>query len=375
LTLPEDLISYPFIMNWDWEKLQQKRQRPFSGQGGQRPDFGDFQEKLNQLKNFRLPGGKFIILGLVVLWLLSGIFIVHPDEVGVVQRFGEFHREKGSGLNYHLPFPIEKAQTPRVTEVNRLEVGFRTQTQGRGATSLQARTVPEESLMLTGDENMLDVQFIVQYQIKDARKYLFNIFQPHKAIKDAAEATMREVIGYNNIDAALTDEKLKIQMESRDLLQEILDRYEAGIRVIAVQLQDVHPPPEVIDSFRDVTSAREDQIKFINEAEAYRNEILPRARGEAAAILNRAEAFKEQEVRRADGESARFLSVLQEYKNSPDVTKRRIYLETMQEILSDPDVNKMVISSDALNQSVPYLPLHQMMERGAGVPSGTSGRK
>jgi modulator of FtsH protease HflK len=363
-------------MNWDWEKLQQKRQRPFSGQGGsQRPDFGDFQEKLNQLKNFKLPGGKFIILGLVLLWLLSGIFIVHPDEVGVVQRFGEFHREKGAGLNYHLPFPIEKVQTPKVTEVNRLEVGFRTQIQGRGATSLQARTVPEESLMLTGDENMLDVQFIVQYQIKDARKYLFNIFQPHKAIKDAAEATMREVIGYNNIDAALTDEKLKIQMESRELLQEILDRYEAGIRVIAVQLQDVHPPPEVIDSFRDVTSAREDQIKFINEAEAYRNEILPRARGEAAAILNRAEAFKEQEVRRADGEAARFLSVLQEYKASPDVTRQRIYLETMQEILSHPDANKMVISSDALNQSVPYLPLHQMMERGAGVPSGTAGRK
>jgi membrane protease subunit HflK len=360
-------------MNWDWEKLQQKRQRHFSGQGGQRPDFGDFQEKLNQLKNLKLPGGKFIILGFVILWLLSGIFIVHPDEVGIVQRFGEFHREKGPGLNYHIPFPVEKAQTPRVTEVNRLEVGFRTpQTQGRVA-GAQSRTVPEESLMLTGDENMLDVQFIVQYQIKDARKFLFNIFQPHKAVKDAAEATMREVIGYNNIDAALTDEKLKIQMESRDLLQEILDKYEAGIRVIAVQLQDVHPPLEVIDSFRDVTSAREDQIKFINEAEAYRNEILPKARGEAAAILNRAEAFKEQEIRRADGESARFLSVLQEYKNSPDVTKKRIYLETMQEILSDPDVNKMIISNDALNRSVPYLPLHQMMERGLNIPSGTTG--
>ncbi|MFP4128887.1 MAG: FtsH protease activity modulator HflK [Desulfonatronovibrio sp.] len=363
-------------MNWDWEKLQKKRQRHSSGHSGQNPDFGDFQEKLNQIKNFRLPGVKFIVLGLVVIWLLSGIFIVHPDEVGVVQRFGKFQSEKGPGLNYHLPFPIEKAQTPKVTEINRVEIGFRTaQNDRRGTTNVQTRTVPEESLMLTGDENMLDVQFIVQYQIKDARKFLFNIFQPHKAVKDAAEATMREVIGYNNIDSALTDEKVKIQTEAKNLLQDILDKYQAGIRVIAVQLQDVHPPPEVIDSFRDVTSAREDQIRFINEAEAYRNEVLPKARGEAAAILNRAEAYKEQEVRRADGEAARFLSVLEEYKTSPDVTRRRIYLETLEEILSDSNVNKMIISNDALNQSVPYLPLNQLMERGSGNSAETGGKK
>ncbi|MCA1743645.1 MAG: FtsH protease activity modulator HflK [Desulfovibrionales bacterium] len=364
-------------MNWDWEKLQQKRQKHFPGQGGnQGPDFGEFQEKFNQLKNFKFPGLKFILLGIVILWLLSGIFIVHPDEVGVVQRFGEFNREKGPGLNYHLPFPIEKSQTPKVTEINRVEIGFRTsQTQGRSTSALQSRTVPEESLMLTGDENMLDVQFIVQYQIKDARKYLFNISQPHKTVKDAAEATMREVIGYNNIDAALTDEKLTIQTQSKDLLQDILDTYEAGIRVIAVQLQDVHPPQQVIDSFRDVTSAREDQIRFINEAEAYRNEVLPKARGEAAAVLNRAEAFKEQEIRRADGESTRFLSILQEYKSSPDVTKKRIYLETMQEIFTDPEINKMIISNDALNQAVPYLPLNQMMERKVQTNPGTTGGK
>lgn len=363
-------------MNWDWEKLQKKRQRHSSGQSGQNPDFGDFQEKFNQIKNLKIPGVKFIVLGLVVIWLLSGIFIVHPDEVGVVQRFGKFQREKGPGLNYHLPFPIEKAQTPKVTEINRVEIGFRTPQNGqRMTTTGESRTIPEESLMLTGDENMLDVQFIVQYKIRDARKFLFNIFQPHKAVKDAAEASMREVIGYNNIDAALTDEKIKIQTEAKNLLQDILDKYQAGIRVIAVQLQDVHPPPEVIDSFRDVTSAREDQIRFINEAEAYRNEILPKARGEAAAIMNQAEAYKEQEIRRADGESARFLSVLEEYKTSPNVTRKRIYLETMEEILSDSDVNKMILSSDALNQSVPYLPLNQMLERGIKDSTGTTGGK
>ncbi|MFW5731048.1 MAG: FtsH protease activity modulator HflK, partial [Desulfonatronovibrionaceae bacterium] len=263
----------------------------------------------------------------------------------------------------------------RVTQINRIEVGFRSaQSQQIRDVSLQSRKIKKESLMLTGDENMLDVLFIVQYQIKDARRFLFNIAQPHKTVKDAAEATMREVIGNNNIDAALTDKKFEIQEASKKLLQEILDSYNSGIRVIAVQLQDVHPPQEVIDAFRDVASAREDRIKFINEAQAYRNELLPIARGESAAIINRAEAFKEQEVLRAEGESERFISVFEEYRNSPAITKRRIYLETMQTILANENLEKIMISDDVLNQTVPYLPLQEIMKKNTDSGSASTNR-
>jgi len=229
------------------------------------------------------------------------------------------------------------------------------------------RAVPEEASMLTGDENIVNVQFSVQYRIKDPVEYLFNVSNPGAVVKSAAEAAMREVIGNSLIDSALTDGKLQIQTEATQLLQEILDRYKIGVQVLAVQLQNVHPPQEVSDAFKDVASAREDKSRIINEAEAYRNELLPKARGAAAAVENEAEAYKETRIRGAEGESARFLALLAEYEQARDITKKRMYLEAMEEILSRPGMEKLVLPSEAAGRTLPLLPL-----LGAGKGYGAS---
>ncbi len=348
-------------MSWDWDKLQEKRQRQ-SGGGGtpHRPDLGELNERVRQIREIKFPGGKLLLVVLVALWLASGVYIVEPDEVGVVQRFGEYHRTTDPGPHYRIPFPVEKVQTLKVSQVRRVEIGFRTGAQRVAFNSPQLRLVPEESLMLTGDENIIDVQFIIQYQIQDAKNYLFNISQPEKTVKDAAEAAMREVIGYNRIDAALTADKLDIQNDTKQLLQEILDRYMTGVSVVAVQLQDVHPPKEVIDAFKDVASAKEDKSRFINEGEAYRNDLTPKTRGEAASILNKAEAYKQTVIRAAKGESSRFLALLREYEKAKDVTKKRMYLETMEQIMSSPNVEKLILSEKSMQSAVPYLPLNQI---------------
>jgi membrane protease subunit HflK len=343
-------------MNWDWEKLQQKRQRQSGGGGGGGPDF-DFNEQLKKLKGLKLPGGgKLLILGLIILWLASGIYIVEPDEAGVVQRFGAYAYQTGPGAHYHLPFPIETVTTPKTSEVRRAEVGFRSSERDPD----QVRGVPDEALMLTGDENIVSVQFIVQYQLKDPVAYLFNLSQQTETVKNAAEAAMREVVGYNKIDSALTTGKLEIQNDTRDLLQEILDIYSSGIQVVAVQLQDVHPPDEVIDAFKDVASAREDKSRFINEAEAYRNDLLPKARGEAATIINAAQGYKESTILRAKGEAARFNEVLAEYRKAKDVTRRRLYIETMEKVFANPNLEKVIMTDKASGRVVPYLPLDRL---------------
>jgi len=348
-------------MNWDWEKLQDKRQR----QGPQGPDLTQINEQLNKLKNIKLPGGgKIVFLVVVLLWLATGIYIVNPDEIGVVQRFGSFHRMSDPGPHYHIPYPFEKVHTPKVTQVRRFEIGYRTISAPTVmGVEPQYRIIPEESHMLTGDENIVDVQFIVQYQLKDPVQYLFNIQFPDASVKSAAETAMREVIGYNKLDAALTDGKPAIQDETRALMQMIMDRYESGIQILAVQLQDVQPPEPVIDSFRDVVRAREDAVRIQNQAEAYRNDIVPRARGEAAIIVNQAEAHKEAVVRKAEGEAQRFLSILAEYKQAPEVTRKRLYLETMEEVFSLPSLTKTIISDQAINQVLPYLPLDKITPR------------
>ncbi|MDP3431004.1 MAG: FtsH protease activity modulator HflK, partial [Desulfomicrobium sp.] len=300
-----------------------------------------------------------IVLVAVVLWLGSGIYLVQPDEVGVVKRFGAYNRTTDPGPHYRLPYPFEAVLTPQVTKIQRLEVGYRGSSALTGSTGVQVRQVPEESLMLTGDENIVDVQFTVQFLIDNAQDYLFKVANQDKTVKDAAEAAMREVIGYNKIDAALTDDKLTIQNDTRELLQRILDSYTSGIRVVAVQLQDVHPPRQVIDAFKDVASAKEDKSRFINEAEAYENDLIPRTRGEAASILNQAQAYKESKILQASGDSDRFLFVLEEYRKAQDITKKRIYLETMEEIMSRPEVEKIIISTDSMQRVFPYLPLQR----------------
>jgi membrane protease subunit HflK len=280
--------------------------------------------------------GIFPILGIaLIFWLFTGVYTVGPDEVGVVQRFGKYDRTVQSGLNYHMPFPIETVKTPKVTEVKRIEVGFRTV--GKN----QYRTVERESLMLTGDENIVDAELIVQYKIKEPINYLFNFVGPELTMREAAEASLRTVVGRHNIDEALTSGKLMIQEETKELLQSILDKYETGAQVVAVQLQDVSPPKQVIDAFKDVASAKEDKNRMINEAEGYRNDIIPKARGEAQAMIREAEGFREARIARAEGDVAKFKAILKEYSKAKDVTRERLYLEAMEEIL--PGIEKYIV--------------------------------
>ena len=280
--------------------------------------------------------GIFPIVGIaLIFWLFTGIYTVGPDEVGVVQRFGKYDRIVQSGLNYHMPFPIETVQTPKVTEVKRIEVGFRTV--GKN----QYRTVERESLMLTGDENIVDAELIVQYKIKEPINYLFNFIGPELTLREASEASLRTVVGRHNIDEALTSGKLMIQEETKELLQLILDKYGTGVQVVAVQLQDVSPPKQVIDAFKDVASAKEDKNRMINEAEGYRNDVIPKARGEAQAMIREAEGFRESRIKRAEGDVAKFKAILKEYSKAKDVTRERLYLEAMEGIL--PGLEKYIV--------------------------------
>lgn len=356
-------------MNWDWEKLQDKRQRSF----GKAPDFGNIGEEFKRFSEFnlRIPGGpKVIFIALFVLWLASGIYIVQPDEVGVVQRFGAYDRTAGPGPHYHIPFPVESVQKPKVTEVRKAEVGVRTVGRRQDG-SFVYKPMPEEAMMLTGDENIVDLQVIAQYQISDPVEWLFRVENPPETIRAATAASIREVIGNKTIDSALTDGKLEIQNTTRELLQSVLDRYNLGVRVISVQLQDVHPPKEVWDSFKDVASAQEDKNRLINEAEAYQNDIIPKARGQAAAMLNDAQAYREAVTRKAKGEASRFLSMLTEYNKAKDITRDRLLIETMEQVFANPDLEKVILSDESLKSMVPYLPL----DRQGRVKSGDKGGK
>ena len=276
-----------------------------------------------------------VLIGILVIWLLTGVYVVGPDEVGVVRTFGEFTRVTQSGLNWKFPSPIETANTPKVTEVKRIEFGFRSLKNG------QYRTVEKESLMLTGDENIVDAEMIVQYKIKDPVKYLFNIVEPELTVREAAEASLRTVVGRNKIDETLTTGKFTIQEETKEQVQSILDKYESGIHIVAVQLQDVSPPKEVIGAFKDVASAKEDKNRMINQAEGYRNDVIPKARGEAEAMIRDAEGFKESRIKRAEGDATKFTTILKEYKKAKSITEKRLYLETMEKVL--PGIDKIIV--------------------------------
>ena len=290
-------------------------------------------------QEIRIPDFNFRLLPLLgaalALWLFTGVYMVGPDEVGVVRTFGEFTRVAQSGLNYHFPYPIEQVNTPAVTEVKRIEIGFRTLRNG------QYRSVEKESLMLTGDENIVDAEMIVQYKIKDPVKYLFRIVEPELTVREAAEASLRTVVGRNKIDETLTTGKFKIQEETKIQLQLILDKYDSGIHVVAVQLQDVSPPKEVIGAFKDVASAKEDKNRMINQAEGYRNNVIPIARGEAEAMIRDAEGFKQARIKRSEGDAVKFTTILKEYRKAKSITQKRLYLETMERVL--PNIEKIII--------------------------------
>ena len=292
---------------------------------------GDQEIKVPLLTMGALP-----ILGIaLVLWLLTGIYVVGPDEVGVVQTFGKYSRAAQSGLNYHFPYPIETVKTPKVTEVKRIEIGF------RSVGKNQYQTVERESLMLTGDENIVDAEMIVQYKIKDPVAYLFKIVEPELTVREAAEASLRTVVGRNKIDETLTTGKFQIQEGTKTQLQLILDKYESGIHVVAVQLQDVSPPKEVIGAFKDVASAKEDKNRMVNQAEGYRNDVIPKARGEAEAMIRDAEGFRESRIKRSEGDAAKFTTILKEYRKAKSITQKRLYLETMERVL--PGIEKIIV--------------------------------
>ena len=293
--------------------------------------FGDQEVEIPEF-NFKIIP---LLVAALALWLFTGVYMVGPDEVGVVRTFGEYTRVTQSGLNYHFPYPIEQVNTPAVTEVKRIEIGFRTLNNG------QYRTVEKESLMLTGDENIVDAEMIVQYKIKDPVAYLFNIVEPELTVREAAEASLRSVVGRNKIDETLTTGKFQIQEGTKTQLQLILDKYESGIHVVAVQLQDVSPPKEVIGAFKDVASAKEDKNRMINQAEGYRNDIIPKARGEAEAMIRDAEGFRESRIKRSEGDAAKFTTILKEYRKAKSITQKRLYLETMERVL--PGIEKIII--------------------------------
>jgi len=350
--------------------------RPGGGGPGQPPDFDELLRRSQEKMRDLFPGGGGGIskkaIGLAVLvvaaiWLASGFYRVQPEELGVELRFGRFSQITTPGLNYHWPSPIESVLTPQVTRVNRIEVGFRS---GRAASSELA----DEALMLTGDENIVDINFVVLWKINEAPDFLFNIRDPEATVVAAAESVMREIIGQTPIIEVTTEGRRATEQRAREQLQALMNDYGAGILIDEVQLQKADPPGEVIDAFRDVQRAQADRERAQNEAEAFANDILPRARGEAEQLLQQAQGYKEEVVANARGESERFKSVLTEYRNAEDVTLRRIYLETMEEVLRD--MNKVIVDQEGGSGVVPYLPLPELRARQASTqdnpPTGTS---
>ncbi|MBI1203815.1 MAG: FtsH protease activity modulator HflK [Rhodopseudomonas sp.] len=316
-------------------------------------------------------GGKgvaLLLLGAVALWGFSGFFKVEPDELGVVLRFGKDVREVQPGLNYHLPYPIETVLTPKALRINKIDIGMRQVEEGR---RIAPREVPEESLMLTGDENIVDVDFAVLWKIKPngVGDYLFNIQNPEGTVKAVAESAMREVIGRADIEPILTGARQTTEAAVQNLMQTTLDNYGAGIQVTQVQLQKVDPPKQVIDAFRDVQAARIDLDRSVNEGQTYANRVVPQARGNVAKITQAAEAYKSQTVAQATGETSRFLQIYAQYKKAPAVTRERMYLETMERVLGGS--NKIIMDSGRGGSGgvVPYLPLNELMPK---TPSAQS---
>ncbi|MBF0429546.1 MAG: FtsH protease activity modulator HflK [Magnetococcales bacterium] len=338
------------------------------GQGGgsqaQPPDIDQILQSLKDRFNTSAPVGKIWPILLVIalaIWMATGIYVVGPDENGVVLRFGRHVETTGPGPHWRLPYPIATVLLPKVTKVERIEIGYRSRSRTEGRASGDDIDVPGESLMLTGDENIIDIDMSVQYRIKDngAANFLFNLRNPtsdrHKTVRDAAESTIRQVIGRNEIDSALTAGKEKIQADAKNTMQKILDSYNSGILIVTVQLQKVSPPPEVVHAFKDVASAREDRERAVNEAQGYANDILPKAKGEAAKQIQEAEAYRTAKVTRAQGDVHRFLALLKEYEKSKQVTETRLYLESMEEITSR--MNKVLLSPQTSHNLLPYLPL------------------
>ncbi|MDR3037747.1 MAG: FtsH protease activity modulator HflK [Candidatus Adiutrix sp.] len=342
-------------MPMDWEEWQKSRQKNRGPVGGGLPNLGDI------FKNLKLPGGARLLLAvplaLLALWAASGFFTVEPAEVGLVKRFGRYVRPVEPGLNYHAPYPIEEVVKVNINRTNRLEIG--------------GPNGNDETMMLTQDENIADIKFVVQYRVSNPQYFAFKVLNPEKAIIDAATSAMRQVIGRNTIDDALTDKRLAIQEDTLRTLQAMLDKYEIGATVQNVELQDVHVPKEVSQAFREVTSAKEDSVRSINEATGYSNKVLPEAEGQAFAIVAAAKAYSAQRVNLALGEAARFKALAAEYHKAPDITRRRLLLEAMDQVM--PGAEKFILSGQAGQSLLPHLGLRPSDQPAAAKPPAPAG--
>lgn len=346
--------------------------------GGTPPDNLDellrkTQDKMKEVLSGDSGGNRMIVIALILfgcMWLASGIYQVQPGESGVVMRFGEFDRETGSGLRYHLPTPFESVEVVNTQLVRKESFGVQIQ----GANGFGQSGSTDDSLMLTGDENIIDITFDVQWSISSAQKYLFNVKNAPLTVRNVAESAMREVIGRTSFSRALTEGKSQIEQETRQLMQDTLDSaapgsYGSGIRIQNVNLVEAAAPAQVLEAFRDVQAARADQERSRNEAEAYRNDIIPRARGQAERLIQEAEGYKQQVIAQAEGDAARFNSVFTQYRQAPDVTKKRMYLETMERIMSG--MNKVIVEDKAGGSGVvPYLPLPAIQPKNIAPAAG-----
>ena len=315
--------------------------------------------------SFQLIGVIAAVIALI--WLASGTYIVGPDQRGIVLRFGRHVTSTDPGVHWHWPYPFEGVLRPKVTEVQRIEIGFRTTDPGPPARYAQ---IPSEALMLTGDENIIDINLAVQYRITNPAEFLFRVRGLTDTVKSASEASLREVIGRRQLDEALTAGKFEIQEETKTLLQSILNTYQAGLQIVAVQLQDVQPPKQVGDAFKDVASAREDKVRLINEADGYRRAIIPEVRGKVETVLREAEGYREEKVRRAQGDAQRFLLTLSEYQTAKEITRKRLVLETLEEVL--PQMDKFILENGSganLLRILPFSPRDAQAARdGSGAP-------
>ncbi|HEX2134561.1 MAG TPA: FtsH protease activity modulator HflK [Microvirga sp.] len=341
--------------------------------GGTPPDLEDILRRGQDRIKDLIPGGSMggrgavvLLLAAVAIWLLTGFYTVRPNEVGINMRFGAFTGASGEGLRYNWPYPIGRVEKPDVTAQQRVEVGYRS-APGQG----RPRDVTEESLMLTADENIIDIDFDVVWQVNPARAqdYVFNLQNPQGTIKAVAESAMREVVGRRNIQAILTTEQSSVAQEVRQIMQQTLDAYGAGILVNVVQLQAAQPPSEVRQAFFDVNAAQQDAVRVQNEAETFASRVVPEARGEAARAIQQAEAYREQATADASGQAARFTQVYEQYRRAPDVIRERIFLETMERVLGGMD--KIIIDQNGQQSGVvPYLPLNELPRRAPAAPGG-----
>ena len=348
----------------DLDEVLKDIQKKFSGIfGGKGGGSGKSGGNLPSFSSKAIAPISIIVLG---LWFATGFYVVEQGQQAVEMRFGAYKTIKEAGLRWHMPYPIESVEVVNIQQIRTVEVGYRT-----SARSNQATTVGREALMLTADENIIDIHFAVQYDIKDPRELIFNVAEAYDSVvRGATESAVREIVGRNTMDFAITGGRAEIAQETKSLLQQILDRYDTGINIKAVEMQNAQPPAEVKAAFDDAVKAREDEERFKNEAQAYQNDIIPRARGAAARLEQEAAAYKATVVAKARGEASRFLQVLDEYKKAPDVTRDRLYLDALEDVYGNS--TKLVIDQKSGGNNVMYLPLDQLIRKNSGSMASTN---